>query len=87
MRSRTTRAFREILDALPEHVQRQADDAYRLFRSNPSHLGLRFKRVRRDRPLYSVRVGGQYRALGYLRENGMIWIGPHDEYQRLSARL
>ena len=40
MNSHTTRRFRELLDALPAHVQRQAREAYRIFRQNPAHPGL-----------------------------------------------
>jgi hypothetical protein len=89
MRSRTTRAFRALLTALPAGVQRQADEAYRLFSDNPFHPSLQFKRVRNDRLLYSVRVGRHYRALGYRRDNGMvwIWIGTHAEYDHLIDRL
>ena len=89
MRSRTTRQFRDLLDALPDHVRRRADHAYRLFTDNPTHPSLRFKRVREDRPLYSVRVGRHHRALGYLRDDGMlwIWIGPHADYDQLIGRL
>jgi hypothetical protein len=89
MRSRTTAQFRALLGALPAAVQRQADDAYRLFSENPFHASLRFKRVRSDRPLYSVRVGRHYRALGYRRDDGMvsIWIGTHAEYDHLLDRL
>jgi hypothetical protein len=44
MNSRTTRRFRELLAALPAHVRAQARDGYSLFRQNPSHPGLRFKK-------------------------------------------
>jgi hypothetical protein len=89
MRSRTTRQFRALLDVLPEYVRRQADHAYRLCSANPSHPSLRFKGVRRDQPLYSVRVGSHHRALGYLRDDGMlwVWIGTHAEYDDLIGRL
>lgn len=89
MRSRTTKHFRDLLTALPLDVQRQAEAAYRLFSENSYHPSLHFKRVATDRPLYSVRVGAHYRALGYLRDNGMlwIWIGPHAEYDRLISRI
>jgi hypothetical protein len=56
MNSRTTRRFRELLAALPAHVRRQARDAYALFRQNPSHPGLRFKKIHPDPPMYSARV-------------------------------
>jgi len=43
LRSRRTRRFRALLAALPADVQRQARDAYQLFRANPRHPSLRFK--------------------------------------------
>jgi hypothetical protein len=60
MNSRTTRGFRESFAALPLRVQRQARQAYRLFRDDPTHPGLRFKQVQADPPIYSARVGIGY---------------------------
>jgi len=57
MNSRTTRRFRDLLGALPSHVRAQARDAYALFRQDPSHPGLHFKKVYPDPPMYSARVG------------------------------
>ncbi len=62
MNSRTTRRFRDLLAALPAHVRRQAQEAYRLFQGNPAHPGLHFKQVHPDPPIYSARVGIGYRA-------------------------
>lgn len=89
MTSRTTRQFRELLAALPAHVRRQARDAYRLFRDNPAHPGLRFKRVHADPPVYSARVGIGYRALGVVSGDLIIWfwIGSHADYDKLLANL
>ena len=64
MNSRTTRGFRELMSALPEHVRKQAREAYRLFLKNPSHPGLRFKQVYADPPIYSARIGISYREIG-----------------------
>jgi hypothetical protein len=49
------------------------------------HPGLNLKRVGRKRPVYSVRVGIQYRAVGLLEGETItwFWIGSHDEYERL----
>lgn len=87
MNSRTTRRFRELFSALPAHVQRQAREAYRLFRQDQHHPGLRFKLVRSDPPLYSARVGIGYRAVG-VRDGDTIvwyWIGSHADYDRFLA--
>jgi hypothetical protein len=89
MKSRTTRQFRELLAALPAHVQRQARVAYQLFRDNPSHPGLRFKKVYPDPPIYSARVGIDYRAVCALDADTAIWfwIGSHADYDKLLDQL
>jgi hypothetical protein len=45
MDSRTTRQFREAFVALPEEVRQHARRAYQLFRADPRHSSLRFKKV------------------------------------------
>lgn len=89
MNSHTTRQFREFLDALPIYVQHQAREAYRLFRQNPAHPGLRFKQVHKNPDLYSARVGIAYRAVGAMQPNGIVWfwIGSHADYDSLLAQL
>ncbi len=47
MKSRRTRRFRELLRTLPKDVRRQAYAAYRLFKRDPYHSSLQFKRVSR----------------------------------------
>ena len=89
MNSRTTKRFRELLAKLPEQVRLQARDAYRLFRQNPSHPGLRFKKVHDDPAIYSARVGIGYRAVGALERGGIVWfwIGSHADYDKLLDQL
>ena len=67
---------------LPEAVRDLARRAYRLWRANPSHPGLRFKPISGHPGLYSVRIGRKYRALGRLEGNTVtwFWIGSHAEY-------
>lgn len=85
MNSQTTRSFWKHYWALPPEVRQRARLAYRLWRNNPAHPGLVFKRVRDDQPLYSVRIGLGYRALGLLKGDTVtwFWIGTHGEYDRL----
>lgn len=88
MKSRTNHAFRKMLAALPGNIQEQARAAYRLFQSNPRHPSLHFKRAFTREPIFSVRVGSDYRAVGVQREAGAIlwfWIGPHEAYETLLA--
>jgi hypothetical protein len=77
------------LTRLPAVVQEQAARAYALWRLDHRHPSLQFKRVSPQRPVFSVRVGIGYRALG-LQERDHIywfWIGSHAEYDELLTRL
>ena len=90
MTSRTTRAFRERFHRLPQEVQQQARAAYRLWRRDPRHPSLHFKRVHPTEPFYSVRVGRGWRALGIQRTPDQMlwfWIGSHGDYDRLLSQL
>jgi hypothetical protein len=85
IQSRTTRQFRDAFASLPDGVRRQAERAYRLFRSDPRHPSLRFKKVDEDANIYSVRISLGYRALGVMEASTVVrfWIGSHAECDRL----
>lgn len=85
MNSHTTEKFRKAFAELPADVQKQARQAYRLFIENPRHPSLRFKPIHSNRPIYSVRVGIDYRAVGIKEDDDIIWywIGSHAEYDKL----
>jgi len=89
MNSRTTQRFRKLFTDLPKVVQRQAREAYRLFRQNPAHPGLHFKQVHPDPPTYSARIGIGHRAVGVLQGDTVIWfwIGSHADYDQLLNQL
>jgi len=57
---------------LPAEVQRQARRAYRIFRQNPNQPSLRFKPIHPTRPIYSVRVSPDYRAVGILQSDEIV---------------
>lgn len=63
MNSHITDKFRKAFAELPADVQKQARQAYRLFKENPHHPSLRFKAIHPTRPIYSVRIGMDYRPL------------------------
>jgi len=89
VRSSTTKSFRDLLQRLPTDTQDQAARAYALWRQDPYHHSLQFKRVSQRQPIFSVRVGLGYRAIG-LRETDQMhwfWIGTHAEYDQLLKRL
>ncbi len=85
MRARATDKFWKLYAELPREVQQQARKAYLLWKTNPRHPSLRFKRVDDEQPIYSARVSGDYRVLGILEGDTVIWfwIGDHEEYDRL----
>jgi hypothetical protein len=89
MKSRTTKQFRELFAGLPARAQRQARQSYRLFKENPAHPGLHFKKVHPEPPTYSARVGISYRAIGTLDGDTIIWfwIGSHASYDKLLEQL
>ncbi len=62
---------------------------YRLWKTDPHHPGLQFRRVGRRYPAFSVRVGIGWRALGVRQADTMVWfwIGSHAEYDRLLNEL
>jgi hypothetical protein len=85
MRSIRTKAFKKLFARLPTHIQKQATADYEVFKRNPGYPGLCFKRIDPKRPLYSVRIGLDYRAVGIM-ENDVIrwyWIGSHEDYNKL----
>lgn len=84
MNSRTVKPFWKLFRALSPEIRLLASKAYRLWRVNPSAKGLYFKRVSHADPIYSVRIGHGYRALGLLDGDTIYWyfIGDHDEYER-----
>jgi hypothetical protein len=79
-----TAQFRKRYAALSPEIQRKADEAYLLFRQDPSHPGLHFKKIDDGDPeLWSVRIDRKYCALGFRRGDQIawVWIGTHREYE------
>ncbi len=85
MNSELTDDFLACFRLLPEHIKRQARKNYRIWKRNPHHPGLNFKRVGEKSAVYSVRVAIGWRALGLLEDDTMVWfwIGSHAEYDRI----
>ena len=86
MRSSTTPDFWASYRELPPEIKARARTAYRLWRGNPRHPSLRFKKVGEP---WSVRIASGYRALALLQDDTFywFWIGTHDEYERLLSRV
>ena len=78
-----------MLATLPSDIRQHAREVYKRFSQNPDHPSLHLKKVHPNRPIYSVRVSMNYRAIGELDRNDMIWfwIGPHGEYGDSTHKL
>jgi hypothetical protein len=89
MKSHTTQSFRDALVLLPDGIQKRARAAYERFRENPQHPGLEFKKVHRNRPVYSARINDDYRVVGIMDGEDIVWfwVGKHEEYERLLKQL
>ena len=89
MNSHATERFRLTLKQLPEEIRRNTQEAYDLWQQDPQHPSLHFKRIHATKPVYSVRVGLGWRAVGIRRGNDMVWywIGSHTDYEKLISRL
>lgn len=85
MKSRITSQFRQMFANLPKQVQTQTRNAYGKFKQNPNYPSLRFKKVHPKLPIYSVRINKDYRAVGQLDQDTVIWfwIGSHTIYNIL----
>jgi hypothetical protein len=74
--------FWDCYRALPTEVQRLADRAFALLKSDTRHPSLHFKRVKR---YWTARVGLYHRAVAVETPDGLLWfwIGGHAEYEQL----
>jgi len=89
VKSRTTGQLRRVLADLPDSIQEQTRKAYRQFKQDPSYPSLRFKKVHPKLPTYSARINRDYRAVGQLEDDTVIWfwVGSHAEYDLLLDQL
>jgi len=80
-----TPRFWELFFALPADVKELAVRNYDLWRRDPRHPSLHFRRLQGSTDRFSVRVGEHYRALGKRTGDTItwVWIGTHAEYDRL----
>jgi hypothetical protein len=80
MKSSTTTEFRVRFESLPPEMRARARHAFALWRGNPRHPSLCFKKAGK---VWTVRVGRGFRALALLRGETFywFWIGSHDDYE------
>lgn len=89
MTSHLTEGFRKAFGRLPADVQARARRAFRTWMRDPSHPSLRFKQVHPAEPIWAVRIGIHWRAVGVRTGNDIVWfwIGSHSDYDTLLASL
>ena len=78
------------MENLPEEVRKMAEKSYKLWRENPKHPMLRFKKIHPSQPIYSFRVGIAYRTIGVDSGNGRLvwfWVGSFGEYAKVVAEM
>jgi hypothetical protein len=85
----TTDQFRQLYIQAPLERRQKIKRAYQLWRDNPSHPSLRFKKVHATLPIYSARVDLDWRAVGVLKDGTLIWfwVGSHKAYESLLRSL
>jgi len=83
--SRATDAFWKAYRNLPDQVQQRARTVYRIWRENPAHPSLQFKQIHSTEPIFSVRIGLGWRAVGVRSGETIVWywIGSHADYDTL----
>ena len=85
MRSELTEEFLDCFGQLPTRIQRLARKNYKLWKADPYHPSLEFKRVSTKYPTYSVRIGIGWRAMGIRLDEKIVWfwIGSHANYDKM----
>jgi len=89
VKSVTTEKFRLLYAAASRQRREQIRKAYKIWLENPDYPSLRFKKVSSKMPIYSARVDLDWRALGILKDDTIIWfwVGSHDEYDALLKKM
>lgn len=82
---KATSRFWKYFESLPEKVKKKAREQFELLKQNPYHPSLHFKKVGK---FWSVRITDYYRALAIQDGHDYIWvwIGTHDDYEKMIRR-
>ena len=81
MTSHALASFWKCYEQLPANIQKLADKQFALFKANPLHPSLGF---RRKGGVHTAEIGRSYRALARER-NGhyyWFWVGTHEQYNQ-----
>ncbi len=75
--------------SLAKDVQKKAQNQYKLFKENPYHNSLYFKKIQRNKTYHSISISESWRAIGVEEDDTIIWfwIGSHEEYNNLINQL
>ena len=86
MKHFTSARFWSHYRQLPPDIQKLADKNFALFKENPQHPSLGF---RKKGGVYTAEIGRSYRALAREREGGYywFWIGTHADYDDIIKSL
>lgn len=86
MKHRAAKHFWQCYHALPDNIQRLADQCYELLKRDARHPSLHLKKVGR---FWSVRIGLHNRALAIEAGSDLVWfwIGSHAEYDKLIGQI
>ncbi len=89
MTSETTPKFWKYYDKLPQSIQEVAKKAYQICQKDPYNPSLKFKQIHSIKPIYSVRIGLNYRAVGIKDGDTVIWfwIGSNSESDEVIAQF
>jgi len=98
--SRPTEDFWKMFDELPEQAKISARRNFELFKDNPLNPILRFHLLQATKNIYSINVGGSFRAIGFqetpIQTIGApiknmfirwIWIGHHSKYDKVTKNI
>jgi len=72
--SKATAKFWKSYRELPVDVRKRAKEAYLIVQNDPWYPSLHFKRVHSSLPVYSARITKDYRAVGILKDEKIVWF-------------
>ncbi|MEI6594481.1 MAG: hypothetical protein WCO28_02895 [Bacteroidota bacterium] len=89
MNSVRTDRFKKAYTVLPLQIKKSAQKSFKIWKVNPTHPSLHFKKIHKKQEIYSIRITLDYRALAVKSEETYIWfwIGNHREYDELILSL
>ena len=89
-----TANYRDLLDRLPDEIQKSASASFKQFLENPNHPSLEnheladTRRGRHRRGSRAVSITRRYRAI-YVEDgstNVWYWIGSHEDYNNFTGK-